>query len=127
MEDQKGVTDSISHSGEEFMGRKIWIDKSKTREERNASGNYNVFKNNNYGNYNNNRYNNYNNRYGQQNGNRGNFYNNNNNYQNELVIKGLSYESTEDDVFNYFDNFGKVRSINLLKRPEGYSSRKGNC
>jgi len=114
MEDEKGVTEGIAHSGEEFMGRKIFIDKSKTREERYGNSNYGGYKNNN-------NYGGYNNRYGQQNRNKGNFNNNNNNYDNELVVKGLSYDSTEDDIWNYFDNFGKVRSINLLKRQDGSS------
>merc|ERR1712226_1406456 len=47
LEDEKGVTEGIAHSGEEFMGRKIFIDKSKTREERYGNSNYGGYKNNN--------------------------------------------------------------------------------
>jgi len=73
MADEKGVTEAIAHSGEEFMGRKTWIEKSKTREERGVNNNNNF--NQGYKNYNNNGYNN--NRYNNRN------YNNNNNYYND--------------------------------------------
>ena len=122
MQDENGLNEALKHTGEEFMGRKVWIEKSKTREERNMNNNndYN-FNKNNYNNYNNNynrNYNNYNNNY--------NNYNQNQNYnQNEVVVKGLPFECNEDDVWRHFENFGQLRSQNLLKRPDGTS--KGIC
>merc|ERR1719361_3351486 len=42
-------------------------------------------------------------------------------YQKEVIVKGLPFASTEKEIEDYFNKFGKVVSINLLRLPDGRS------
>jgi len=42
-------------------------------------------------------------------------------FQNEVIVKGLPYASTEKEIEDFFNKFGKIASINLLKHPDGRS------
>lgn len=39
----------------------------------------------------------------------------------EVVVRGLPYKATEDDIREFFDAFTKVVHINLMKNPDGQS------
>merc|ERR1712151_419001 len=43
---------------------------------------------------------------------------------NEVIVKGLPFSATEDDIWNYFAECGEVASINLLK---GYDGASKGC
>ena len=43
----------------------------------------------------------------------------------EVIVKGLSYSSTEDDIKDHFGKFGNVVRVNLLTRHDGKSKGTG--
>ena len=33
-------------------------------------------------------------------------------YQNELIVKGLAFAATDDQIWEHFENYGEVSSLN---------------
>ena len=43
----------------------------------------------------------------------------------DVIVKGITYDANEDDIQEFFADFGEIDSVNLLKRYDGKS--KGIC
>ena len=144
-ETEEGREKAISETGSEFMGRKVWIEKTRSREERlndqdsrprgggrgrgRGRGGYNNYDNDNEGGYNNNsgggggyvsR-----GRGGGRGGGRGRGRGRGGSTRPKieesklLFVGNLSYQSTRDDIWDFFEQSGEIYEVRLVEGPDG--------
>lgn len=104
MANDAGLTEAENNSGIEFMGRKIWIERSKTREEREAGG---------FGGQRNNQ---------SQGGNEGGFERKTHRNEEQTVFVGnLSFNTDVDKLWEFFEPCGAIQDVRIGKKPDGSS------
>ena len=110
MANSEGVTEAQNNSGTEFMGRKIWIEKSKTKEEREAGGGFQGQKNFQRGGFG-----------GGDGGFGGGQQKSHRNEEQTVFVGNLSFSTEVDKLWEFFEPCGTIVDVRLGKKPDGTS------
>lgn len=141
----EGLNNAIAASGVEFMGRQVWIAKTKPKSERvkeygprrgHSRGGYGGY-NRHHGGYNDGGYGGYNNHHGGYND--GGYHNRRGGNRRGrgrggrgggrrpqrvdkskiLFVGNLNYRTERDEIWDFFDTVGKVVDVRIAKNPSG--------